>query len=87
MYLLPKLLLAANSAPADADAMTRLVTDHADKPGVKEILFAILFSFALNLLVAWTYKQTYRGTRYSQDYVHPADPRHRRHARDPRRRG
>ena len=70
MYLLPKLLLAANSAPADADAMTRLVTDHADKPGVKEILFAILFSFALNLLVAWTYKQTYRGTRYSQDYVH-----------------
>ena len=70
MNLLPSFFLAANSVPADADAMTRLVTDHADKPGVKEILFAILFSFALNALVAWTYKRTYRGTRYSQDYVH-----------------
>ena len=80
MYLLPQSFLAAALVPASsfaqaapapaADAMTRLVTDHADKPGVQEILFAILFSFALNLLVAWTYKQTYRGTRYSQDYVH-----------------
>jgi len=70
MNLLSCLCLAADSVPADADAMTRLVADHVDKPAVKEILFAILFSFALNLLVAWTYKRTYRGTRYSQDYVH-----------------
>jgi len=70
MHLLPRLFLAADAVPADADAMTRLVADHADKPDVKEILFAILFSFALNALIAWTYKRTYRGTRYSQDYVH-----------------
>jgi len=69
MNLLPRLLLAAETPPA-ADPFSRLLADHGDKPAVKEILFAILFSFALNALVAWTYKRTYRGTRYSQDYVH-----------------
>jgi hypothetical protein len=67
MNLPPRLLLAADPL---TDPMTRVAADHADKPGVKEILFAILFSFALNALIAWTYKRTYRGTRYSQDYVH-----------------
>ncbi len=67
--MLTRLCLAADATPA-ADPMTRALADHADKPDVKEILFAILFSFALNALVAWTYKRTYRGTRYSQDYVH-----------------
>lgn len=38
-------------------------------PGVKEIIFAILFSFVLNSLIALLYKVTYRGTKYSQDYV------------------
>ena len=37
--------------------------------GVKEIVFAILFSFVLNSLIALLYKITYRGTKYSQDYV------------------
>jgi vacuolar-type H+-ATPase subunit I/STV1 len=37
--------------------------------GVKEIVFAILFSFVLNSLIALLYKVTYRGTKYSQDYV------------------
>ena len=64
-----RLCLAADASPA-TDPMTRALAEHADKPGVQEILFAILFSFALNALVAWTYKRTYRGTRYSQDYVH-----------------
>ena len=41
MHLLPRLFLAANSVPADADAMTRLVTDHADKPGVKGKVISI----------------------------------------------
>ena len=67
MTALPSLLAAADG---DTDFMTRLLPDMATKPGVAEILFAILFSFALNLLVAWTYRRTYRGTRYSQDYVH-----------------
>ena len=30
MHLLPSLLLAAASVPADVDAMTRLAADHAD---------------------------------------------------------
>jgi uncharacterized membrane protein YhiD involved in acid resistance len=72
MNLLPRLLLAAEPSAA-AEPLSRWLglAALADKPaGVEEILFAILFSFALNLLVAWTYKRTYRGTRYSQDYVH-----------------
>lgn len=42
----------------------------APLPAWMEILGAIFFSFALNLLIATVYKRTYRGTRYSQDYVH-----------------
>ena len=59
MTALPSLL----AADGFTDFMTRL-------PAAAEIVVAILFSFALNLLVAWTYRRTYRGTRYSQDYVH-----------------
>jgi uncharacterized membrane protein YhiD involved in acid resistance len=69
MNLLPRFFLAAETPPA-ANPLSLAIADHVDKPSVKEILFAILFSFALNALVAWTYKRTYRGTRYSQDYVH-----------------
>ena len=65
MTLPSRLLLAA-----DADPIARSLADHADKPATKEILFAILFSFALNSLIAAVYKRTYRGARYSQDYVH-----------------
>lgn len=35
-----------------------------------EVLFATVMSFALNMLIGAVYKRTYRGTRYSQDYVH-----------------
>jgi uncharacterized membrane protein YhiD involved in acid resistance len=35
-----------------------------------EVLCAIALSFTLNLLIGVVYKSTYRGTRYSQDYVH-----------------
>lgn len=34
-----------------------------------EIISAILISLALNLLIALIYRKTYKGTRYSQDYV------------------
>jgi uncharacterized membrane protein YhiD involved in acid resistance len=69
MHLLLSSVLVAESAPP-TDPLARILSVGAGQPGVGEILFAILFSFALNLLVAWTYKRTYRGTRYSQDYVH-----------------
>ena len=35
-----------------------------------EVLFALALSFGLNCLIATIYKRTYRGTKYSQDYVH-----------------
>ncbi len=35
-----------------------------------EVLFATLMSFSLNMVIGTVYKSTYRGTRYSQDYVH-----------------
>jgi hypothetical protein len=35
-----------------------------------EVCLALTLSFALNCLIAATYKRTYRGTKYSQDYVH-----------------
>ena len=58
------------ATPAENDFFGRLPADITVHPDVTEILFAILFSFLLNLLVAFTYKRTYRGSRYSQDYVH-----------------
>ena len=61
---------AATTAP-EPDLFTQLLSaPPATPPAAGEILFAIVLSFLLNALVAWTYKRTYRGTRYSQDYVH-----------------
>lgn len=39
-------------------------------PGPIEIIAAVAVSLLLNLCVALLYKNTYRGKRYSQDYVH-----------------
>lgn len=41
-----------------------------DGPAPAEILGAMCFSFVLQLLIGTLYKNTYKGTRYSQDYVH-----------------
>src|SRR5215212_9773756 len=40
------------------------------QPTLQEIIIAIALSFALNLLIATTYKRTFRGADFSQDYVH-----------------
>ena len=42
----------------------------ADGPGPREVIGAMCFSFVLQLLIGALYKNTYKGTRYSQDYVH-----------------
>lgn len=42
----------------------------ADAPQPLEVLGAMILSFALNLFVAMLYRSTYRGSRYSQDFVH-----------------
>ncbi len=39
-------------------------------PRPLEILMALVLSFTLNCIIAAIYKRTYRGTKYSQDYVH-----------------
>ena len=40
-----------------------------DRPTEVEVIFAMLLSLGLNLTIGGVYKATYRGTRYSQDYV------------------
>ena len=42
----------------------------SDVPGLPEIFFAGLLSFALMALIATLYKSTFRGPKLSQDYVH-----------------
>ena len=37
---------------------------------LQEIVFALGLSFLLNLLIAAVYRATYRGSEFSQDYVH-----------------
>jgi hypothetical protein len=41
----------------------------ADMPQPLEVVGAMLLSFALNLFIAFLYRNTYKGTRYSQDFV------------------
>ncbi len=40
-----------------------------DMPQPLEVMAAMLLSFALNLFIAQLYRTTYKGTRYSQDFV------------------
>jgi uncharacterized membrane protein YhiD involved in acid resistance len=40
-----------------------------DRPEPLEVVGAMLLSFALNLFIAQLYRTTYKGTRYSQDFV------------------
>ena len=41
-----------------------------DSASPLEVFFATTLSFVLNMAIGVVYKATYRGTRYSQDYVH-----------------
>jgi hypothetical protein len=41
----------------------------ADLPTPIEVVGAMLLSFILNLFIATLYRSTYKGTRYSQDFV------------------
>jgi uncharacterized membrane protein YhiD involved in acid resistance len=40
-----------------------------DTPSPKEVALAMAVSLVLNLAIATLYRKTYKGTRYSQDYV------------------
>ena len=52
------------------DFIAELSRNEQAHPGPAEVVFALLLSFGLNCLIATLYKRTYRGTSYSQDYVH-----------------
>jgi hypothetical protein len=41
----------------------------SDMPQPLEVVAAMLLSFTLNLFIAYLYRSTYKGTRYSQDFV------------------
>lgn len=41
----------------------------ADMPQPLEVVMALVLSFVLNLFIAFLYRSTYKGTRYSQDFV------------------
>jgi hypothetical protein len=41
-----------------------------DTPHPLEVVGAMFLSFLLNLFIAVLYRNTYKGTRYSQDFVH-----------------
>ena len=47
-----------------------LFSDSPSAPKPIGIIVAVTVSLVLNLMVAWLYKATYRGKRYSQDYAH-----------------
>ena len=49
------------------DSITEML--HSDMPHPIEVVGALLMSFALNLFIAFLYRSTYKGTRYSQDFV------------------
>lgn len=53
------------------DDFLTLATDYlsADRPQALEVVGALLLSFSLNLFIAFLYRSTYKGTRYSQDFV------------------
>lgn len=46
---------------------TRAAGENAVPP--LEVVFAMVVSLVLNLIIATIYRKTYKGTRYSQDYV------------------
>ena len=55
---------------ANFDFLTNPSGPLQDGPPPMEVLGAMTLSFFLNMLIGLLYKSTYKGTRYSQDYVH-----------------
>ncbi len=64
----PNLLLnlLANGNPS---LLGNFLASSQSRPGSLEIVGAMILSIVLNLLIAVLYKSTYKGSRYSQDFV------------------
>ena len=54
----------------DLTSLFSSLQDVTDVFTVGDIAFTIILSFLLSLVVAWTYKTTYKGVSYTQSYVH-----------------
>lgn len=50
--------------------LTQVLGLDQSAPPLQEIIFALGLSFLLNLTIAAVYKATYRGSEFSQDFVH-----------------
>jgi len=59
-----------DSVLATFDFLTENSGPKSDGPPPLEVLGAMTLSFFLNMIIGQLYKSTYKGTRYSQDYVH-----------------
>ena len=57
-------------ANAVDDFFSNMSPNTAADPQPLEVIGAMCLSFVLNMLIGALYKHTYKGTRYSQDYVH-----------------
>ncbi len=67
--ILPGLHAAAETPAGFFDNLLPPGGDLAVAPGPLEVAMAMGISLALNLVIATIYRRTYKGTRYSQDYV------------------
>lgn len=63
----------AQAAPESGSFFDDILKFHSDPatgtPGPAEVAIAMAVSLVLNLVIATIYRRTYKGTRYSQDYV------------------
>lgn len=50
--------------------LNQLFTSDANSPSVINIIVAVIASLLINLALAALYQNTYRGKKYSQDFVH-----------------
>ncbi len=64
----PAILAAAEAQPGFFGEILPSAGSGA-APGPLEVCMAMAISLALNLVIATIYRRTYKGTRYSQDYV------------------
>lgn len=55
---------------ADGKIFESLETLRQSNPLPIEVFAAMSLSFVLNIAIGYLYKNTYKGTRYSQDFVH-----------------
>ena len=66
---MPDILNTPWSILAADNFFDNFVTGGGTHPPVLEVIGAMLLSIVLNLVIAALYKSTYKGTRYSQDFV------------------